>query len=89
MSVASSTKGSLHYYMYVVHCFSVCKLQKGISHNYYSTIVHLLKNNETEMPLWLESPRASPGVQLDVDVRQLQYTCSLGVVQSVLLMYNF
>ena len=37
----------------------------------------------------MELPRASPGVQLDVGVRQLQYTCSLGVVQVVLLMYNF
>ncbi len=35
------------------------------------------------------SPRASPGVQLDAGVRQLQDTCSSGVVQIVLLMYNF
>ena len=34
-------------------------------------------------------PRASPGVQLDVVVCQLQYTCGLGVVQVVFLMYNF
>ncbi len=33
-------------------------------------------------------PRASPSVQLDAGVRQLQYTCSLGVVQGVLLMYK-
>ena len=34
-------------------------------------------------------PRASPGVQLDAGVRQLQYTCSLGVVQGLRLTYNF
>ena len=34
-------------------------------------------------------PRASAGVQLDAGVHQLQYTCSLSVVQVVLLMYNF
>ncbi len=34
-------------------------------------------------------PRASSGVQLDAGVRQLQYTCSVGVVQGVFLMYNF
>ena len=41
------------------------------------------------MTLWSWNPRASAGVQLDAGVRQLQHTCSLGVVQVVLLMYNF
>ncbi len=45
--------------------------------------------NEEKIMSTTTTPRASAGVQLDAGVRQLQYTCSLGVVQVVLLMYNF